>query len=119
MKYLTFLSIIGLICTTALFSETTLYGIKLSAEQDAELQTLTHLYKWQISHHFDLCTSGKHPHYKRQDPGEFDHLFKKSEKELLETIQNLTTLYAKIGVPQEIIAQEEKSLREGVQSCMA
>lgn len=119
MKYLHmfFLSLV-LGCAGFMYMQTMFHGIELSKEQEERLNKLTNLYKFQISRHFDLCKMGKNPHYKRQEPGEFEHLVKKSEKEISDTIQNIIKLYAEIGMPQDNIHDEEVMLRAGVQDCL-
>lgn len=97
---------------------TRVYGVTLSPRQDAELQKLTRLYKFQISRHFDLCNTGKHPKYMRQEPGEYEHRLEKSEKDIQATIQKITQLYTTVGVPQDTINKEEKTLYAGIKNCM-
>jgi len=100
-------------------AEPLLEDIKLSHEQETEYNRLTKLYAKQISDLFNLCTIGKHPKYKRQEPGEFEHLFKKSETSIVETIQNITKLYADVGISPEKIKEEETLLRAGIQNCLS
>lgn len=110
--------IVLLLSTITLISTDILDNIKLSDEQAAELKKLTNLYKFQISRFFDFCKTGKNPKFKRVQPGEYEYLFAKSKKELEETIQKITTLYAKFGITQNKIKEEEKVLHDGIQNCI-